>query len=111
MDIVSIVVQFATTLGAIGTISLFGDKWLDNKIKPIADKIDHKDYNDSKRYLTDFLTDVEKGMKKGKKLEEIKSEIQIQMAKDTYDHYITPKKEGGLGGNSWIQDKWEALIK
>lgn len=50
-----------------------------------------------KTYLTDFLSDVEAG--------EPKSEIQIRRAYDIKREY------NDLGGDSYIDDKWEELVK
>ena len=50
-----------------------------------------------KTYLTDFLSDVEAG--------EPKSEIQIERA------YEIKREYNLLGGDSYIDDKWEELVK
>lgn len=50
-----------------------------------------------KTYLTDFLSDIEAG--------EPKSEIQVRRA------YEIKKEYNEKGGDSYIDDKWEELIK
>lgn len=52
----------------------------------------------SKTYLTDFITDLENG--------EAKSEIQIQRACEIYNEYT-----GELNGNSYIHKRWTNLEK
>lgn len=100
-----IIINTATILTSLGTIGGFFtyifNKIMDKKFEPLNTKMDKKDYNDCKRYLTDFITDLKNGIPK--------SEIQIKMASETYDHYHRPKDEGGLGGNTWVEDNWNKL--
>ena len=104
--------SLGTLIGSLGLIGgaliLIIKKVIEEQFKPINvnnellnQKMDKKDYNDCKRYLTDFITDVKNGVKK--------SEIQIKMATETYDHYHRPKEQGGLGGNTWVEDNWNKL--
>ena len=49
-----------------------------------------------KTYLTNFLSEVEKGEKK--------SQIQIKRAYEVYEEYISKN------GNSYVHDKWQELV-
>lgn len=68
------------------------------QFKEVNKKIEKMDYNQCKTYLTEFLADVECNIKK--------DQAQIMRACEVYDHYVKDLK-----GNSYIQDKWERLIK
>lgn len=110
MDTVQLIIEISVLLGAITTITLGLKRGLSKDINKVMEMIEkqtelikQKDKCECKRYLTDFLTTFEKG--------EYKSEIQILQANETYDHYIKKPEEGGLGGNSWIEDKWNKLMK
>ena len=107
-----IIINTATVLTSLTTIGGFFaiviKKMMDKQFEPLTknyelmnQKMDKKDYNDCKRYLTDFITDLKNGIPK--------SEIQIKMASETYDHYHRPKDKGGLGGNTWVEDNWNKL--
>ena len=50
-----------------------------------------------KTYLTDFLSDVERG--------QTKTKLQIKRAYEIYEEYTK------LNGNSYVHDKWEELVK
>ena len=91
MDSTELIIQLSVLIGSIGTMTAI----LKNSI---TKDLKNKDYRDCKIYLTDFLTDLENNVKK--------SDIQKQMASETYDHYF---KE--LKGNSWVKEKWSKLMK
>ena len=111
MDITSLLIQLAALIGALATITAVLKKQIRKDLEKLSKKLDDKDYQDSKVKLTDFLTEVEIGIKSGKTLCEVKSEVQIKMACEIYDHYVAPRNEGGLNGNSWVQEKWEKYMK
>lgn len=70
---------------------------MDKQKEEINKRLDKLDINQCRNYLVNFLSDVEAG-------NEIK-EIRVKRAYEMYDHYCK------LGGNSYIHDKWEKLIK
>lgn len=94
METTALFIQLAGVIVALSTITAI----LKNEI---SKDIRNLDYNNSKTYLTDFLADYERGVHK--------SEIQKERACEVYKHYITERKQGGLGGNSFVQSKWESL--
>lgn len=98
MNTTELIVQLGGLVGAFGVITAIMQKWLSENIKQMNKSIDKMDYSSCKTYLTDFLTDIENGIKK--------SEIQIQRANELYDHYILD-----LDGNSYIKTKWDQLMK
>jgi len=98
MNTAQLIIEISVLLGAITTITLGLKRGLSKDITALVEQISKKDKCECKRYLTDFLTAIENG--------EPKSEIQIQMATETYDHYFHDLK-----GNSWIEDKWNKLMK
>lgn len=53
--------------------------------------------DNDKTYLTDFLSDIENGMKK--------TDIQLKRAYEIYERYIKN------GGNSYVKDTWEEAKK
>lgn len=71
--------------------------------KPIEDKIDNVDLNATKNYLVQTIADVDRnGTIDGA------SKMRFY---EQYEHYSKPKREGGLGGNSYIHDEVERLKK
>lgn len=83
--------------GAITTITLTINKVIEKQLQPLSHKIDKLDINQCRNYLVDFLADIEQGINK--------DETQIKRAYEVYDHYCE------LGGNSYIHDKWEKLMR
>ena len=55
------------------------------------------DVKECRRFLVDFLIDVEKGVGK--------NEVQRKFAHDVYDHYTDDLKE-----NSYVKDFWEGVV-
>lgn len=114
-NIIVIIVSLATFLNSVMIILNFVDKVkkpvdkaVDKKfqkaLEPITDKldaieqrIDKLDIHQCRSYLVDYLSDVEQGIPK--------NDIQTKRAYEIYDHYCE------LGGNSYIHDKWEKLMK
>lgn len=74
------------------------NKKIDEVKTEIHSKIDTLDMNDCKNFLVRFLADVERGQPI--------DEVEIKRAHDVYDHY-----KDDLGGNSYIADKWNKLMK
>lgn len=84
-------------------------------MKPINEKLDsiagdisglkrdirHVDAAQTKNYLVMTLARIERG--------EYLSEAEIERLVEQYDHYITKKEDGGLGGNSYVKAKYEKL--
>lgn len=78
------------------------NKTVNKKINEVKEefhsKIDSLDMNDCKNFLVRFLADVERGQHM--------DEVEVKRAHDVYDHYRID-----LGGNSYIADKWNKLMK
>lgn len=91
----TIIVSLASILSACTVIAVAIKKWL---IDPVMKKIDKLDVHQCRNFLVEFLADIDAGVEK--------DECQIRLAYETYDHY---RKE--LGGNSYVKDKWEKLMK
>ena len=95
------IIHIATVLGAVATICGFIVRWLDKKlndiINPLKTQIHKMDVKECRRFLIDFLIDVEKGIEK--------DEVQWKFAHDVFDHYINDLKE-----NSYVKDKWERVV-
>lgn len=95
------VIYAATFIGAVGTITGIIMKWLNKKLtsilEPMKLQIHKMDVKECRRFLIDFLIDVEHGVPK--------DEVQWKFAHDVYDHYINELKE-----NSYVKDKWERVV-
>ena len=95
------IIHLATVFGAVTTITGFIVKWLDKKLKsilePIQRQIHKMDVKECRRFLIDFLVDVDNGV--------IKDQVQWKFAHDVYDHYINE-----LGENSYVKDRWEKVV-
>ncbi len=96
------VIHIATILGSVSAIMGVIIKWLDKHLKeilePMQKQIHKMDVKECRRFLIDFLVDVEKGIEK--------DEVQWKFAHDVYDHYTNELRE-----NSYVKDKWERVIK
>ena len=95
-------------IGAIISLITFSKAFITKILRPINDKIEHlekismKSRNNIeleliKMILVNFINDVEQGIEK--------SSIQKQNVYELYDRYKN------LGGNSYIHDRWEKLMK
>ena len=95
------IIYAATFIGAVGTITGIIMKWLNKKltamIEPIKTQIHKMDVKECRRFLIDFLIDIEHGIEK--------DEVQWKFAHDVYGHYIKDLKE-----NSYVKDKWERVV-
>lgn len=87
--------------GVLLTVYNTVKKGIDKGFKPINDKIDKVDMNATKNFLVARISEI----KSGAELDDISKERFIEQ----YDHYIKPKAEGGLGGNSYIKLEVEKL--
>jgi hypothetical protein len=100
-NLFDLIIYVAAILGAAATITGFIVKWLDKKlndiINPLKTQIHKMDVKECRRFLIDFLIDVEKGIEK--------DEVQWKFAHDVFDHYINDLKE-----NSYVKDKWERVV-
>ena len=95
-------------IGAITSLIAFSKAFVSKLLKPINQKIDHLEEVSTsgrnnielqliKMILVNFINDIEH--------EVYKSPIQKQNVYELYDRYRT------LGGNSYVHDRWEKLIK
>ena len=109
-QIAGIISLISVFIGAIASIIAFYKSFISKILKPIDQKINHLEkisiakkaiktgsMNDFKFVLVNFINDTENGIEK--------SQIQKQNAYELYDRYLL------LGGNSYIHDKFEKLIK
>lgn len=101
MELFDLIIYAASVIAAVGTITGFIMKWLDKRLKsmiePMQRQINKMDVKDCRRFLIDFLLDVENGAKK--------YEVQWKVAHEVYDHYINELKE-----NSYVKEKWERVV-
>lgn len=97
MDILDIIIKLASFLTAIGIIIASLKKIINNTISPINETVKQIDKNQCQNYLVNFLANIENDVPM--------KEYQYERAWDIYDHYIK------LGGNSYIKDKWEKLVR
>lgn len=100
-NIFDLIIYAASVIASVGTIIGFVIKWLDKRIDamiaPLKNQIHKMDVKECRRFLIDFLLDVEHGVKK--------DTVQWKFAFDVYDHYI---KE--LCENSYVKDKWDDVV-
>ena len=87
MDVVIVAI-----INAIGVII---NTMISNKTKKKVDGMNEIKFEEYKIYLTDFLSEVENGVKK--------TPIQIKMAYEIYEKYTA------MNGNSFIHAKWDEL--
>lgn len=86
-------------------IEVVADKKLKDALEPlkielneIKKDIQRLDKNQCKNYLTEFLEDLKKGIKK--------TDIEKQRATEVYDHY-----RNELHLNTYIHDEWKIYMK
>ena len=101
IKIIDYIIYLATFIGAVGTILAFVMKWLNKKLNemldPMQKQIHKMDVKECRRFLIDFLVDIENGISK--------NEVQWKFAHDVYDHYVQELKE-----NSYVKDFWERVV-
>ncbi len=92
-----IIIYFASFVTAVGVIITVLKKFISNELEPLKWQIHKMDVKECRRFLIDFLIDVENDI--------VKDEVQWKFAHDVYDHYINELKE-----NSYVKDKWERVV-
>jgi len=96
-----IIIYASSVLVATVTITGFIVRWIDKRLKvmiePLKTQIHKMDVKECRRFLIDFLIDVENTA--------YKDAVQWKFAHDVYDHYIKDLKE-----NSYVKDKWERVV-
>jgi len=97
MDITGQIIQLSVLIGALGVITKVIRKQVSKDNKELREMVRKMDYNNCKRALTTFISDVKRGIEK--------SDIEWQMNTEIYDHYI-----GDLEGNSFIKVEWQKII-
>ena len=78
-------------------------KPLSDKVDKMAERIDRVDRQQTKNYLVRSLADIERGVKL--------SDTELERLSEQYDHYCKKVEAGGLGGNSYIKEKYVKLQK
>ena len=107
-QIVAFISLISIIIGAITSLIAFSKNFISKVLKPLNEKINHlekvstENRNNIERelikiILVNFIDDIEKG--------ENKTSIQKQNIYELYDRYIA------LGGNSYVHDNWQRLIK
>ena len=92
-----IIMYFASFVTALGVITTVLKTFLSKELEPLKNQIHKMDVKECRRFLIDFLVDIEHGVEK--------DEVQWKFAHDVYDHYINVLKE-----NSYVKDKWERVV-
>lgn len=92
-----IVIYIASFLAAITTVVAMTRLLLSKMFASVEDRLRKMDVRECRKFLIDFLCDVEKGVEK--------DEVQWNFAHETYDHYLNDLKE-----NSYVHDKWERVV-
>ena len=107
-QIAGFITLFSVFIGAVTGLIAFTKSFISKILKPLDQKIERlekvstTDRNNIeleliKMFLVNFINDTERGIEK--------SPIQKQNAYELYDRYKT------LGGNSYVHDRWEKMIK
>lgn len=96
-----LIIYTGSVIGGATAIAAIFVKWFDKKLKailePMQKQIHKMDVKECRRFLIDFLLDIEHGVEK--------DEVQWRFAHDVYDHYILELHE-----NSYVKDKWERVV-
>ena len=107
-QIAGIITLLSIFIGAITSFIAFSKSFISKILKPLDQKIEKLEEVSTtnrnnieleliKMFLVNFINDIEHDTKK--------SQIQKQNAFELYDRYKS------LGGNSYVHDRWEKLIK
>lgn len=96
--LVTIIVEIAGLITAVGVIVNKFNKIFDKKLEPINKSIQDLDEATCKNYLVTFLKGIEKG--------EEMDEVEIERAYEVYDHYSNV-----LHKNGYIHSKWKKLME
>lgn len=97
MEWVNYIIIAGSVISAVTVIVAALKKMLDKLFEPVNEKLTKMDIQECRKWLVDFLCDVEHG--------EEKDEVQFQLAHEIYDRYIHELKQ-----NSYIHDKWERVM-
>lgn len=101
MGITDYIILIASLVTSIGVIIGAVTKIVKGFIKKVNAPIEKKQLKDSelncKRWLVDFLSDIENGVHK--------NEVQYEYAHEVYDYYTEV-----LHKNSYIHDFWERVM-
>lgn len=101
MQLSDYIILIASLITSIGVIIGAVTKIIERFIKKINAPLEKKQLKDSelscKRWLVDFLSDIENGVPK--------NEVQFEYAHEVYDYYTTV-----LHKNSYIHDYWERVM-
>ena len=96
-----LIIYGASVITAVISITAIITRYLNKKleilIEPLQNQIHKMDVKECRRFLIDFLVDVEDG--------DEKNEVQMKFAHEVYDHYSKDLKE-----NSYVKDFWERVI-
>lgn len=99
--IFDIIIYFSTLLAAVSAITGIIVRLLNKKLteilKPMQTQMHKMDVKECRRFLIDFLVDIESGCEK--------NEVQWKFAHEVYDHYTKDLNE-----NSYVKDFWERVI-
>ena len=96
-NFVDIVIYIASFLAAFTTVVAMTKLLLSKMFASVEERLRKMDVRECRKFLIDFLCDVEKGVEK--------DEVQWKFAHETYDHYTNDLKE-----NSYVHDKWERVV-
>ena len=100
-NLFDIIIYFSTLLASVGTITgiimRLLNKRLTEILKPMQTQIHKMDVKECRRFLIDFLVDIEQECEK--------NEVQWKFAHDVYDHYTNDLNE-----NSYVKDFWERVM-
>jgi len=96
-NILEFFLSVASLIGAVGAITAILKNFIASELEPLKSQIHKMDVKECRRFLIDFLVDIENGI--------VKDEVQWKFAHDVYDHYINELKE-----NSYVKDKWERVV-
>lgn len=91
---INLIPQLATLITSCSVILVAVKKWL---VEPTNKKIEEFELSSIKTDLVNFINDAENGIEK--------SDIQRLNAHELYDRYKA------LGGNSYVHDHFEKLLK
>ena len=101
MELTDYIILLASLVSSIGVIIGAVTKIVKKFIKKINEPLEKKQLKDSelscKRWLVDFLSDVENGTPK--------NEVQYEYAHEVYDYYTNV-----LHKNSYIHDYWDRIM-
>lgn len=102
MEMTDYIILTASLITSIGVIIGAVSKIMKRFIKKINGPLEKKQLKDSelncKRWLVDFLSDIENGIPK--------NEVQVEYAYEIYDYYTNV-----LHKNSYIHDYWNKVMR